>query len=67
MRLSERVDHAIETAIANCTTVADIAALSRELVDRYPQLRPHRDELLEVLVARATAKGLAVRFEGEEP
>lgn len=67
MRLSDEVHDAIVATVADCTTVADITALSQALVNRYPELRPDLDEVVEILVAEATARGLAVRVEGEHP
>lgn len=62
LRLSDVVEKSIEDAIAGCGSVADISALSRNLVERHPELRFEIDSLTEVLLARATAKGLAIRF-----
>ena len=63
LRLSDGVERSIDDAIAGCGTVADISALLRKLVEKYPELRYETDSLAEILVAKASTKGLAIRFE----
>lgn len=63
LRLSDTVEKSIEDAIAGCGPVADISALSRRLVERHPELRYETDSLAEILVAKASTRGLAIRFE----
>ncbi len=63
LRLSDVVEKSIEDAIAACSSVAEISALSRSLLERHPELRFETDSLTEILVTRATSRGLAIRFD----
>lgn len=62
LRLSNLIEESIEDAIAGCRSVADISILSQRIVELHPELRFEIDSLTEVLVAKASTRGLAIRL-----
>lgn len=62
MRLPDTIIDYVETEVARCRTVVDVEELTNDIVARFPGVDYDRDQVAEVIVDRATARGLAVRF-----
>ena len=62
MRLPDIIIDYVETEVAQCRTVVDVEEMTKSLASRFPGVDYDRDQITEMIVDRASARGLAVRF-----
>ena len=63
MHLPETIIDCLEAEVGRCRTVVDVEAVLGNVLARFPDAQIDRDEAIEILVDRASARGLAVKFD----
>lgn len=62
MRIPDTIIDYVEAEVAQCRTVVDVEEMTKSLASRFPGIDYDRDEVTAIIVDRAGARGLAVRF-----
>lgn len=62
MHLPDTIIDFVESEIARCRTVVDVEDMKKNIVARFPGIDFDRDIVTAMVVDRAAARGLAIRF-----
>jgi len=62
MHLPDTMIDFLEAEIARCQTIVDVEEMTRSIVSRFPGVEFDREQITEMVIDRASARGLAIKF-----